>query len=450
MAGDNVGSSLWPSTLVPETQLRDDTEFAYLTPNKDRKNLVVIANTTVTAIKWKKHKSHHAGHLDKLVADGVTVVDSTAPSATGAKIKHLRARKEVIISGGAFNSPAILEHSGIGNPAVLEPLGIEVKYANPGVGENLQDHPSSSVILKLKDDHTSLDGLLFNATLAAEQQKLFIQNQTGLLDFAGDAITYVPGEYVLQTLLNKRKGAENVFGQHTHEAHKKLTSAKTSSHDHEVEKYAPVVPRRGALATNAYALRHYAKWPQIEFYLLNAWQAAIPPGKAPAPGAYFSVVTCPQRPLARGSVHINSTDALVKPVVDPRYLSHELDAYTQGYALAFVRKLAQSEPLKGIVESEAWPGTEAVPENASLEQWTDFARNFTGTEYHPSGSLPMLPLHLGGVVSHDLRVYGTLNVRVVDASIFPILPSAHLQSVVAAVAEQAADIVKQHHGYRQH
>lgn len=299
MAGDNVGSNLWPSTLVPETQLRDDTEFAYLTPNKDRKNLVVIANTTVTAITWKKHKSHHAGHIDKLVADGVTVVDSSAPSAIGAKLKKLRARKEgesvahftslhapppgkqgahdaptrlypsilprqVIISGGAFNSPAILEHSGIGNPEVLEPLGIQVRYANPGVGENLQDHPSSSVILKLKDNYTSLDGLLFNATLAAEQQQLFLQNQTGLLDFAGDAITYVPGEYVLQTLLNKRKGAEDVFGQHTRQAHRKLTSARSSSTEHEAEALTPVAARRGALATNAYALRHYAKWPQVE------------------------------------------------------------------------------------------------------------------------------------------------------------------------------------------
>lgn len=88
-------------------------------------------------------------------------------------------------------------------------------------------------------------------------------------------------------------------------------------------------------------------------------------------------------------MHINSTDALLKPIVDPRYLSHELDAYTQGYALAFVRKLAQAEPLKSIVHSEAWPGTQAVPLDASLQAWTDFARNFTGTECESCAALPL-------------------------------------------------------------
>ena len=60
------------------------------------------------------------------------------------------------------------------------------------------------------------------------------------------------------------------------------------------------------------------------------------------------------------------------------------------------------------------------------------------TEYHPSGTCAMLPLNQGGVVDPDLRVYGTQNLRVVDAGIFPMVPAAHLQAVVYAVAEKAS------------
>lgn len=58
------------------------------------------------------------------------------------------------------------------------------------------------------------------------------------------------------------------------------------------------------------------------------------------------------------------------------------------------------------------------------------------TEYHPSCTCPMLALDLGGVVDSDLVVYGTQNLRIVDASIMPVIPAAHLQAVVYAIAEK--------------
>lgn len=65
------------------------------------------------------------------------------------------------------------------------------------------------------------------------------------------------------------------------------------------------------------------------------------------------------------------------------------------------------------------------------------------TEFHPSGTTAMMPLALGGVVNTELLVYGTDNVRVVDAGVMPLIPGAHLQAGVYAVAERAADIIKE-------
>ena len=72
----------------------------------------------------------------------------------------------------------------------------------------------------------------------------------------------------------------------------------------------------------------------------------------------------------------------------------------------------------------------------------DILNRGIGTEYHYSGTAAMLPLELGGVVDSELRVYGTSNLRIVDISIFSVIPGAHLQAVVYAVAEKAADIIK--------
>ncbi|KAF5985993.1 alcohol oxidase [Fusarium bulbicola] len=64
------------------------------------------------------------------------------------------------------------------------------------------------------------------------------------------------------------------------------------------------------------------------------------------------------------------------------------------------------------------------------------------TERHPSGTAAMTPLDLGGVVDPELKVYGTCNLRIADASVMPLIPSAHLQASVYAIAEKAADMIK--------
>ena len=80
------------------------------------------------------------------------------------------------------------------------------------------------------------------------------------------------------------------------------------------------------------------------------------------------------------------------------------------------------------------------PIDADEDALNEVISNGIRTEFHPSGTCAMLPLDHGGVVDSHLRVWGTQNLRVVDASIFPLIPAAHLQAVVYAVAEKVQDL----------
>lgn len=92
---------------------------------------------------------------------------------------------------------------------------------------------------------------------------------------------------------------------------------------------------------------------------------------------------------------------------------------------------------------EITPGYDTVPLNATDGQWADWLRSSNGGCLHPLGTAAMMARELGGVVNSRLRVYGTSNVRVCDASVVPLQVSGHLGSTVYAVAEKASDLIKE-------
>ncbi|KAI0348761.1 hypothetical protein OH77DRAFT_1378557, partial [Trametes cingulata] len=104
--------------------------------------------------------------------------------------------------------------------------------------------------------------------------------------------------------------------------------------------------------------------------------------------------------------------------------------------LKLARKIGGTAPLSASIGDEVSPGS-AVQ---SDDDWDKWLAGQIGTEYHPSCSCAMLPKEQGGVVDENLKVYGLANVRVADASVFPIQFSAHLQAPVYGLAEQAAKI----------
>lgn len=157
-------------------------------------------------------------------------------------------------------------------------------------------------------------------------------------------------------------------------------------------------------------------------------------------GNYISIVAMLMHPFSRGNIHITSSDPEAQPRIDPKYLSHPLDLEMLAGAIEFIKVIAKTPPFADLLK----PNGRRIPsvEGDGSEEAKRIVRERLFTAFHPSGTCAMLPCEKGGVVDSRLRVYGTTNVRVVDASVFPIEPLGHLQSTVYAVAEKAADLIK--------
>lgn len=145
-----------------------------------------------------------------------------------------------------------------------------------------------------------------------------------------------------------------------------------------------------------------------------------------------SIVNILMHPLSRGTIAINSTDPFAPPVIDPRYLSHPYDGQVLVESLRFNRKLLATQQVEALGATETLPGVHITSDSDILE----FIKGVSSTEYHYAGTCAMLPRPLGGVVDSNLNVHGIDGLRIVDASIMPLLPSAHTQATVYAIAEK--------------
>lgn len=156
---------------------------------------------------------------------------------------------------------------------------------------------------------------------------------------------------------------------------------------------------------------------------------------------YIVVLASLTSPLSRGSTHINSADAIAQPTIDPRFLAHPLDVEVFGRQIRFIEEIVKTEPLAGLLKKN---GAKLPREYdiSAVDKSKEHIRNHVISNNHAAGSCAMMPRELGGVVDTELRVYGVKGLRIVDASIMPMLPKGNPQSSIYAVAEKAADILK--------
>jgi len=147
------------------------------------------------------------------------------------------------------------------------------------------------------------------------------------------------------------------------------------------------------------------------------------------------------KPLSRGSILINSTDPLAPPLFDYGTFMHPTDLAIAVQALKKTREWMASEPMQEVGALETNPGTNVTTDEEIAASIRTFA---SSTWAHPVGTLSMMKKEYGGVVDSKLCVYGVQGLRVVDASIMPLIPATHTSSTVYAVAEKVRHCLRDH------
>ncbi|KAH4043333.1 hypothetical protein HBH49_232670 [Parastagonospora nodorum] len=386
--GNNIGVSTQPSNVSPDYTRSYAPDYLKLT----KKNLVVKVDTRVSKINFNGN-----------TAVGVTLENGT----------KLTARKEVILSAGSFQTPGLLELSGIGNATLLKQLGIPVVKDLPSVGENFQDHIRIQASYQLKPEYPSFDALR-NTTRAAAELALYNADQRSLYDYTASGFAYFPWTTVSNDTATKLRSLV--------EADTTLTSA--------VDK----------VKKSYFSPPLSATVPQLEVIFSDGYTGlkGYPAATSPLFGiGTFTLIGVVQHPLSKGNVHIASRNISEKPIINPNYLSHPYDLQAAAGLAKYLRKIASSKPMSDIWTEEYEPGNAVQTD----EDWKKYALANTLSIYHPIGTAALLPEKDGGVVDPNLKVYGVKNLRVVDASVIPLLPSAHLQTLVYGIAEKAADMI---------
>ncbi|KAH7091382.1 putative GMC oxidoreductase [Paraphoma chrysanthemicola] len=331
-------------------------------------------------------------------------------TATGVKVKdangealHFKANKEVIISSGTYGSPSVLLRSGIGPSIELEQVGVQTKVDLPGVGKNLMDHlvllNFYEVSEKLTNDH-----LIWHTGARERTAQEYKTSGTGFL-------SQFPFGVFAYARLDDRLEGDALWKERRQSA------------------------SRDALGT-------IPCQPHVEFWNTECYSPKYMFKDFPPDGKYaFAMATTFFSAKSRGEVTLRSTDPTANPRVEHNYLSDPLDMLVFSEACRFANEIATDGAGTKDVVVGSWPNAQGHDKYTTREEWQGAIRERADTCYHPAGTCKMGNDDMA-VVNAELCVRGVKNLRVVDASIMPSLPSGHPQMAVYAIAEKAADMIK--------
>jgi choline dehydrogenase len=306
---------------------------------------------------------------------------STEPGET----RTLYASKEVIVAGGAFNSPQLLMLSGIGPREVLERFGIPVRVDLPGVGQNLQDRYEVSVVNRMKFPAWHV---YKNAKFSADdpQYRQWRRCRSGVYATNGSVLSIIrkspvasgPPDLFCMALLAKFQGYYPGY-------------SKTFRDE-----------------------RNYLTWVILKGYTRD--RAGVVTLRSPDPRDTPSINF---HYFEEGGDH--DADEDLKAVVD---------------GILFARRMTAELKCQNLIEKEESPG-EGLTSRAELGT---FVRN-NAWGHHASCSCAIRARDKGGVLAGDFRVHGTRGLRVVDASVFPRIPGLFIVSAIYMIGEKAADVI---------
>ncbi|MDD0972094.1 choline dehydrogenase [Pseudomonas aphyarum] len=287
----------------------------------------------------------------------------------------VRARREVLLTAGAINSPQLLLLSGVGPAAELRDLGISVIHDLPGVGKRLNDHPDAVVQFRCKQPVS-----LYRWTTA-------------------------PGKWWV--------GAR-WFVRHD--------GLAASNHF-----------EAGAFLRSRAGVEH----PDLQ---LTFMPLAVQPGSVElVPTHAFQIHIDLMRPTSLGSVTLHSAEPRRPPRILFNYLKTAQDRADMRAGARLVREIIEQPAMAPFKGEELVPGR-SVQTDAELDAW---ARQVTETGYHASGTCKMGPAgDPEAVVDPQLRVHGLDGLRVVDASIMPVIVSGNTNAPTVMIAEKASDLIR--------
>ncbi|KAF9022992.1 hypothetical protein BDP27DRAFT_1308011 [Rhodocollybia butyracea] len=392
-SGNSTGLFNCAAAVDIKTGNRSYSAVEYFLANEARSNLVVLQGAQATKINLTPGRS--------AIATGVQfVVNGTTFTAN--------ATTEVILSAGAFQSPQLLELSGIGSPTVLEKFGIPVIVSNPNVGENLQDHTNVASQFQLNDPTLPNTSLLnTNETFKEQQEALYLDDHTGIFTYTVSDISFHP----MQQFFTPEEMTELISELQT-----EVAAANLSSWQHQQFEIQLAELQAGEVGQM-----------ELAFFAGDISGTALPVGTE-----IVEILNFGSRHFSRGSVHIGSADPLAAPLIDPNYLQFTIDKQVVVRGAQIARNLTQTAPMASFIKTPVSPAANVTTE----DDFEQFVLANLATEWHPVGTASLGPEGAGGVVSENLIVYGTSNLRVVDASVIPLQIAAHIQATVYAVAEK--------------
>lgn len=342
---------------------RNSAARAFLRPAMKRANVTVLTHAQVTRVL-----------LDGTRATGVEY-------ERHGQRHRAQAAREVILSGGAINTPQLLMLSGIGDAPALKALGIAPILHNPNVGQHLNDHQGINYTWRMKVP-------TYNDILRPWWGKLRVGLQY-LLSGTGPL-------------------------------------AKSINHGGGFFRTSPDLAR-----------------PNMQLYF-QAFSTLIPregerPLLTPDPFSGLSIGLSNCRPTSRGAITLKSADPFAHPRITANAFSTNHDVDEMLLAVKFLRQIAAQEPIRSLIAEELRPGPEVQSDEALI---ADF-RARSGTVYHPSCTARMGPTPETSVVDADLRVHGLTGLRVCDASVFPTLIGGNTNAPSILVGWMGAERILQ-------
>jgi choline dehydrogenase len=319
-------------------------------------------------------------HSKKLLFNGTTAVGVEVFGKNGS-ILTFKAKREVIVSSGVYESPKLLLLSGVGPDAELKAHGIESIVSSPHVGQNLLDHPIMPHVFTTKpgyglDNHLLRAGPEKDGAVAAYRKSKTGPLSSGLLELVGlpriDERLATRPEYVE---FKAKNGGVDPFGP--------------GGQPHFEVDFVPM------------------------FCDAFQWHFPTPPS-----GDAFTIIVDLLRPISKpGEVKLNSTDPLEQPYINLNFFENDLDLIAMAEGVRYIDDIVQTgEGIKDIIlEDYPWP----MPRHSN-EAMNKMILERSQTGFHPCGTCRLSTSIEEGVVDNELKVHGTKNLRVIDASIFPV------------------------------